>query len=429
MNLSIAMILTSFLLMLPACSTQKIMAKVSKPGSPEVAKNIIYVIVDGMGYEHVKASRIYNGQQPLSYEQFPCKTSVTTCSIAGADKSGHCLAHTDDVTDSAAAATAIATGAKVKNGAISRKLPAEEADVQTILEIAKSQGKSTGIIATKLFTDATPAAFASHANDRDETEEILKDMFTASTPNVVFGADTPLHRSYAKKSIVPYTFVHNAIDLARTASTIESKTSCVGTDCPFVYGGFGEYEMIPGVFNKKAGLPLEITDTKSYAQQGLPHLSQMTDAALKILNKNQNGFFLMVESSMPDMISHYNKQIDKLEHAPKAINVLIEEMNELNKTVKVLEAFVANNPNTLVVVTADHETGGLVIEEDKTSCLGKQGCVPSVRWTAASYDESLDSPARHTNANVPLYAAGVGADRFCKETINNIDIHSLSLAQ
>lgn len=422
-------ILCVFLLITSSCRTVNIAARVSPSEGQRTAKNIILMIVDGMGFEHVKAARIYNGQKPFSYEDFTCKTTVSTCSYEGADSHGHCVAASDDVTDSAAAATAMATGIKVKNGTISRELPKGHRDVETILEQLQRQGKSTGVIATKLFTDATPAAFMSHADDRDLTEEILKDIFLESTPNLILGADTLLHRQIAKESKKAYRMVHTAMDLKDLANEIANGKSCSGGVCPHIYGGFGQYDLIPETFDQKSGLPLEITPATKFTDLGVPHLSEMTDAALTILSKNDQGFFLMVESSMPDVISHYNRQIDSNEKSPKAISVLIREMLEVENTVKVIESFVAKNPDTLVIVTADHETGGLVIEEDKTACLGQEYCVPTVRWTSKKYEEKADSLARHTAADVPLYAIGRGAERFCAERINNIDIPKLALGR
>lgn len=134
----------------------------------------------------------------------------------------------------------------------------------------------------------------------------------------------------------------------------------------------------------------------------------------------------MVESSMPDMISHFNKQIDAGE-GKKAIEALVKEMMEVEKTVQVLENFVVAHPNTLLIVTADHETGGLVVEEDKTPCLGQKDCVSAVKWTSAQYEPTKESASRHTPQDVNLYAIGLGATRFCKNRINNIDIPNLAL--
>ncbi len=385
------------------------------------------MIVDGMGFEYIKAARIYNGLKPLRYENFSCSTKVSTCAYDGADAQGHCLADSDHVTDSAAAATAIATGYKVHNGVVSKLNDQKEYDIETILEISKRQGKSTGVVATKLFTDATPAAFVAHAVGRNMTEEILTDIFQGSKPNLVFGADTSQHRAVAKASSTNYAFVHSASALKTLTASIDEGQSCAGSECPYVYGGFGEHELIPGQYRKITGLPLEITPQETFKVLDIPHLSEMTEAALTILNKNSQGFFLMVESSLPDTIGHYNAQIDAEKSAPSAIEALISEMREVENTVKVLEQFVAKNPETLVILTADHETGGLRIEEDKTACLGEEKCVPKVLWTSAKYEPTPDSPARHTKVDVPLFALGAGAEHFCQERINNIEIKNLAL--
>ncbi len=423
-------ILMATLLFLGSCTSiqtpRKIGALTKAPSTP---KNIVLMIVDGMGLEHVKAARIYNGQKALRYENFTCSTRVTTCAADGADSTGHCMENSDHVTDSAAAATAMATGVKVPNGVVSKNVIRQQTDIETILEISKRQGKSTGVVATKLFTDATPAAFVAHADGRDMTEEILQDMFQGALPNLVFGSDTLLHRSAAQASPAKYRFVHNAQDLKSLASQIDDGKNCSGDDCPYIYGGFGQYDLIPEVFPIKSGLPLEITPADKFTEFGVPHLSEMTDAALKILKKNDTGFFLMVESSMPDMISHHNTHIDENKNSPSAIAVLVREMLEVENTVKVLQAFVEAHPDTLVILTADHETGGLVIEENKTACLGKENCLPSVRWTSAKYEPTKESLSRHTGADVPLYAIGAGAERFCQAKINNIDIKNLALAR
>lgn len=410
-----------------ACSSLK--KNIALNSANTTAKNIVLMIVDGMGYEHIKAARIYNGLIPFSYERFPCQTSVTTCSAAGSEENGMCRINSDDVTDSAAAATAIATGIKVSNGTISRGLPRQHEDIETILEIAKRQQKSTGVIATKLFTDATPAAFVSHADHRHHTEEILRDMFQDSQPNLVLGADNELHRQAARGSSIPYTMVHDVHALARLADTIAQGPSCSGGDCHFVYGGFGQHSMIPGIYEFNVGMPLESTPSTWLTTHQLPHLSQMTEAALNILSKNKNGFFLMVESSMPDMISHYNQQIDANPHSKKAVEVLIDEMLEVDTTVKVIEKFLAQHPDTLVMITADHETGGLVVINDETSCLGEQKCVPTVKWTSAKYEETETSPVKHTSVNVPLYAIGKGSEAFCTAEINNTDIAKIAIGK
>jgi alkaline phosphatase len=230
-------------LLLSCTSTHKTYSYKPKTSA---AKNIIFMIVDGMGFEYVKAAHIYNGQKPMSFERFHCKTSVTTCAYEGASADGHCDSHSSHITDSAAAATAIATGFKVSNGVISRRLPGKDNDIESILEYAKTKNKSTGVIATKLFTDATPAAFISHVKDRGDTEEILTDIFSQSLPNVVFGSDNDKHVAAAQKAILPYNFAKNTSELRSLARSINDGPSCHGSDCPHIYGGFGYHEAILG---------------------------------------------------------------------------------------------------------------------------------------------------------------------------------------
>jgi alkaline phosphatase len=406
---------------------------VPKAAAPKLSvadtpKNVIFMIVDGMGFEYVKAARIYNGMKPLAFEEFACQSRVTTCSVAGADATGACINGTDDVTDSAAAATAIATGVKVKNGVISEDLPHNSEAIATILEISKAQGKSTGVVATKLFSDATPAAFASHAKDRNDTKDILSSMFNGVTPNVVFGADNEQHRLAATKASVPYHLASNASELKSLTAQLVATNGCAYGACPYVYGGFGEHELIPEVFPVVVGLPLQIAEDKMQ-QKNLPRLHEMAQSALDLLSQNDQGFFLMVESSHPDTIGHHNRHIDQTPNAPSAINVLIKEMQEVEKTAQVLENFVRNHPGTLLILTADHETGGLKIDMDQTACLGKTGCVPQVRWTSALYEDSPASIARHTNVDVPLYAIGSGAQKYCQERLNNTDLMTLALGK
>jgi alkaline phosphatase len=384
-------------------------------------KNIIIMIVDGMGFEHIKAARIYNAQKPLSFESYPCQARVTTCSYDGADITGTCLSDSTEVTDSAAAATAMATGGKVINGAISQEAKHGQAKLKTILEQAKSHGQSTGVVATKLFTDATPAAFISHVDTRKEYQEILTDIFNQTKPTLILGADNEIHRSFAVKSKA-YRMVKNKTELKNLVAEI-TKNSCTNF-CPAIYGGFGEHFM-PGI-NKKVGLPLEIL-SEEFSKHDIPHLSEMVDAALKILSKNPKGFFLMVESSLPDMISHFNTQLDS-NNSPPAILALVQELMEVEKATKIIEEFVKRT-NTLLILTADHETGGLLVEADKVSCLGQKNCVPKVKWTSEKYEPMPESPSRHTKADVPLYAIGAGAQNFCLEKLNNISIPNLAMAK
>lgn len=389
---------------------------IKSDSSSKSAKNVILVIVDGMGLSYLEALKIYQGN--LLLDTFTHKTSVTTCSLLGSDNNGKCIEGTDNITDSAASATAIATGHKVLNKVISIK---EEKNLKTILEFYKEKQKSTGIVATKLITDATPAAFAAHAKDRKDTNNILKTMFSQVMPTLILGADTPLHKEYAAKSTTKYKMIDSLSQLKDLSASLKNKP-CDFNDCPSIYGGFNEHSLIPEVLEDKFGLPLEITPQSYFDKHNIPHLSDMASSALDILSQNKNGFFLMLESSMPDMVGHSNYVIDNNHKSPSAIAVLVREMIELEKTLAILKEFTIKNPDTLLVVTADHETGGLVINKEETNCLNQKGCLASVSWTSALEDRKGLKIAAHTNVNVPLFALGKYSERFAQKFINNIDI-------
>lgn len=400
-------------------------AFVTKPS--DMPKNVILVIADGMGFSYLKALKIASGLKENIFDSFPCKTQMTTCSLDGADEKGKCIKGTKNVTDSAASATAMATGYKVKNDVVSLDI-ASNKPIQTILEVAKSMGKSTGIVATKLISDATPAAFAAHAKDRRDTKTILESMFKDVMPTLIFGADDELHAQYAKKSLANYTMVSKLSELKKILNTKKFSDDCERESCPYIYAGFSTHSLIPDILNEKGSLPLEITPKEYFEKNDIPHLSEMAELAVNTLSKNKNGFFVMIESSLTDIVGHYNRTIDSIKTSPSAIEVLISEMIELENTVRKLVEFTKNNPDTLLIVTADHETGGLTLDEDKTECLGKAGCIPSAYWTSQSYKANKLSNvnyklSRHTNVNVPLFAIGSRANDFClEEFANNSDI-------
>lgn len=343
-------------------------------------KNIVFVIVDGMGPEQVKVGRMFLGK-PLSFEQFPYQSTVSTHNIDG------------EVTDSAAAATAMATGRKVKNRVISPG--------KTLLEYFKDQGKSTGIVTNTLLTDATPAAFAAHAKTRGDTKDILKSYLEQSQPNLIAGADEPAYLEQVKNSNANYQVIESYSALEKLRSDIKS-----GQKVDHVYAGFGLHALIPGQFDRKTGLPLAMMGESFFLSKDIPRISQTAEAALDILSQNEKGFFLMVESGLVDWIGHKNTEIIN------PIQALAEEMVETDNMVQKIGQWAESHPDTLVVVTADHETGGLQIDESKTTCMGRPGCLASTQWTSDLYPEYTEKFSKHTGVNVGVYAMGPGSKEF-----------------
>ena len=241
----------------------------ASPLSAKEAKNVILFIGDGMGPEQVKAGRMRAGR-PLSFEGFSRTGFLNTSSSSG------------PVTDSAAAATAIATGKKVMNGVLSIRLPGDAGPLETVFEYFKKKGKSTGIVTTTFLTHATPAAFLSHTRSRDSYPLIARQYLRDPLPEVLMGGSKHLSPSMAKRA--GYFVVTDR----------ESLSGPYVPNAEYLAGLFGEGHM-----------PYEsdMLDDGSYNAfdiYDLPHLSQMVSVALDVLDKDPDGLFLMVEGGRID---------------------------------------------------------------------------------------------------------------------------------
>ncbi len=321
-------------------------------------KNVIFCIGDGMGFEAVKAAGYYAYGETgtLSFEAFPHRAEMAT------------YAANSPMTDSAAAATAMATGYKVNNGVISMEFPGSGTPLKTLLEIFKAQNKWTGLVSTTYITHATPAAFAAHNPERNNLADIAHDYLHLTRPNVLLGGGgNGLTEKDAEAA--GYTVVTDREGLLNLDTDTEN---CVS-------GQFGDTN-IPYIFD---------------GSDDLPQLSEMVSVALDILCGAQDGFFLLVEGGRIDHAGHSN-DIER--------NIL--ETIEFSKTVQTIFDGVAGRDDTLILVTADHETGGLKAHKNN----GK-GQVPDISWSTGG----------HTVSNVPLYGWGRNAERV-GGIMNNTDL-------
>ncbi len=321
-------------------------------------RNVILCIGDGMGFEHVRAAAIYaNGQEgTLCFESFPYETSMTTHSANAA------------VTDSAASGTAIATSHKVNNKVLSMKIPGDRSELETLLEYFQKKGKTVGLVTTTPITHATPAAFAAHEPSRYNYDNIAADYLTQTRPNVLFGAGANGMTPPAAKD-AGYIVVNNLAELQNLNTE----------EVAMVSGQFGD------------DIPYETKWTGN-----LPHLSQMTETALAILDNDPDGFFLMVEGGKIDWAGHDN-------NLPNIIGETIEFENAVRK---ILNWAKAKN-DTLLIITADHETGGLKVIKSN----GK-GNLPQASFSSKN----------HTATKVPVYAWGRRAALFTGP-MDNTDIY------
>lgn len=332
------------------------LAVLSRPVDGGEAWNVIVFVGDGMGVEHVRAAELWSGSN-LQFRSFPFKAVITTRSANSA------------VTDSAAAATAFATGHKVNNGVISMAIPGSSANLETMLEYFKNRGKRTGMVTTAYLTDATPAAFAAHEVSRNNRDAIAADYLSASRPDLLLGGGGQ-GLTAARAQAAAYRVVTNRSQLA-ALSTTSSVPVC---------GLFGEGSM-----------PFEYDGL-----DGLPHFSEMTARALLLLDNSTNGFFLLAEGGLIDHAAH-----------GKDLARCLPEVVELSRAVDAAVGWAKGRTDTLIMVLADHETGGLRVTADNGV-----GVLPSVTWSTAS----------HTSNNVTIYARGALAERLVGAS-DNTDVH------
>jgi alkaline phosphatase len=308
----------SVVIALSACSntennSKNIITKVEQP------KNIIMVVADGMGPAYTTSYRYFNDNPETDIIEETVFDRILTGSASTypARISGF-------VTDSAAGATALASGVKTYNGAIG--LDADKNSVETVLEFAKLQGKKTGIVVTSQINHATPASYLAHNESRRNYDAIANSYIDDGIKaDVYFGGGW---KYFIRED-------RNLIDEFKTSGfqyidNYQSLTS-LNTEAPVI-----------GLFDD-VGLPWALDDSN-------PHrLSAMTKAAIKQL-ENNNGYFMLVEASQVDWAGHAND-----------IASAMAEMTDLAKTMEYLEEYVNQNPDTLVILTADHSTGGLTI--------------------------------------------------------------------
>ena len=309
------------------------------------AQNGILFIADGQGPTQISAARYLDAYQ-ANQERFPLNVDPAENALNQDHFEARGVATTfpDDptslVTDSAAAATAMASGVKTYNGAIGgvRNQNGDFVPTRTVLEAAHDQGLATGLVVTSRLTHATPAAFAAHVPDRGQEEEIARQYIEESGVDVLLGGGRryfePAKRSDGKDLIAAaedrgYTYVETATELADV------------NDGPLL-----------GLFSPSSHMNFAL-DRQPSDDTTQPELVEMVDTALSILRQNKDGFFLMIEASRVDHAGHANDP------------AIVAEQLEADATMgRVLEFTQSHKRKTTVVSTADHETGGLSLGRD-----------------------------------------------------------------
>ncbi|AOZ94358.1 alkaline phosphatase [Paenibacillus crassostreae] len=303
----------------------------------ESSKNLIVLIGDGMGPAQVAATRYYQehetGKMALNLD--PYYVGQATTYADRGDDGGVIVSGI--VTDSASAGTAFATGNKTYNAAISVSNEEVSKPFASVIEAAELSGKATGLVTTARITHATPAVYATHVRSRDN-ESAIASQYLASGVDVLLGGGQSFfvtkdeNGKRTDKNIIPdfqakgYKLVQKAADL-KALSSENSK----------VLGLFGGSHV--------SYVPDRTEDT--------PSLEAMTTKALEILSTNKNGFAVMIEGGRIDHAGHAND-----------LPTMIQETLDFDAAFKVAIDFAKKDGNTSVVVTADHETGGLSLSRD-----------------------------------------------------------------
>ncbi len=309
------------------------------------AKNIIFLIGDGMGVAQV-FSGVTANHGALNMTQMPFTGFSQTQS---AD---------DYVTDSAAGGTALSTGQRTYNGALA--VDTDTLPIPTILEISEKNGYATGLVSTSSITHATPASFIAHQPHRDMAEEIAADFLNVDIDVFIGGG----RKFFAERK-----------DSRNLLEELKEKD----------YQVFNSLEEAANVNSGKLAILTAENHNEAYPARG-EMLPEATEKAIQILQNNKNGFFLMVEGSMIDWGGHDNDT-----------EYIVQEMLDFDRAVAKALAFASSNKETLVIITADHETGGMALEGGDIS-KGK---------VSANY-----TTGGHTAVMVPVFAYGAGAEKF-----------------
>jgi len=337
-----------FILLITFLSCNRPVTMNGQSTEKEKAQNVIILIGDGMGLGQITGGMIANGM----------KTNLEKYPVVGLHK---CHASDNLVTDSAAGATAFACGVKTYNGAIG--VDPKYRAVQSILEEAKRKGLKTGLVATSTIVHATPASFFAHNVSRSNYEEIALELLDNEVDIFIGGGKKYFDRRADNRNLY-------------------NELRSLGFQITDYFTEDLDKVEITG---KKFGY-LTSDDSPLTVMQGRDYLLPATKKTLGFLTeRSTKGFFLMIESSQIDWGGHSNNA-----------DYIVEEFKDFDKVIGAVLEFAKKDGNTLVVVTADHETGGFAIN-------------PGSRRDSLVTAFTTDY---HTGSMIPVFAYGPGSDQF-----------------
>lgn len=311
-------------------------------------KNVIFLIGDGMGTNHLYKTKSDEGVS-LTMDTIEIRGASRTRSLSNA------------ITDSAAGGTALATGVRTSNGAIGvymTDLTATFSYPKNLTELCIERGMLTGVITTDETSGATPSSFSAHESNRDRAEEISKDQLNSDI-NLIWGTANG-YVSEKDAEVNGFTFIDTYDEMMALPE-----------------GGRSFAQFTNNLWT------LQQSDSVT------PTLSQMAVKAIDILDDTDEGFFLMIEGAHIDKHSHSNNDAG-----------MTEALQEFDRTIDAVLRYAEKDGETLVVITADHETGAITLVDGKY----------------------VFTQGSHSDANVPVFV--YGSDNFMKngETINNYEV-------
>ncbi|AEB08013.1 alkaline phosphatase [Desulfobacca acetoxidans] len=395
----------------------------------ETAKNVILMISDGWGYNQVKATDYYNGSAAV-FENFSVQYGMSTYSMGKMPKTGFLPPGTpispvgydtnkawsdfnyvkSGYTDSASAATAMATGVKIFDNVLNMDVYGNK--LKTITEYAAEQGKATGVVTSVEISHATPAGMYAHNVSRNNFTELANEML-AGPLNVIMGAGNPRYDNNGNYLFTPNSYKYvggedtwndlrtgshtNNWSLIESETAFEALASASATP-ERVVGVAEVYETLQQSRKPAPGPNVLLDpDDDTPLNDSVPSLALMTKGALNVLDNDPDGFFLMIEGGAVDWANHANQ-----------LGRLIQEQSDFNDSVQVVVDWVLANggwDENLLIVTGDHECGYLwgptpgVFNEVVDNGAGN---LPGAYFNSGS----------HTNSIIPLYAEGAGSELF-----------------
>lgn len=372
-NVGIGSLFLGLVLLVASCKPSSPGQPTPTPTSGQTGPLVVLMIGDGMGLGQTKAASLfaYGETGELYMESLPLTGEITTSSMSG-------------TTDSAAAATAMATGELTYNARIGQDRAGQA--VETVVEWAKSRGMSTAVVSTALLPHATPAGFSAHEASRHDYLAIADDQALRVQPDVMLGGGAAYFRPAGADSYrsddgllrpleqAGYTIVTDREELSAVDPATTSK----------VVGLFAPEHMAYTV------------DRPSSSVQ--PTLTEMSLAALELVDGNPEGALVVIEGARIDMAGHLND-----------LERNVTETVAFDEAIQAVDEWIGSRDDASLLVTADHECGGLRVLQSNGA-----GTLPDVEWRWG----------QHTNANIRLRGRGPAAEMLADRVVDHRWVHA-----